>query len=197
MIPSASMIADVIAPAAILPACALLLVSTTSRMNTLLARIRAFHHERLDVWNMDAPAGSPGERIRELRLHGLEHQTNRLLLRADLLRLTLLFLFLATGSLVVSVAGLTVNSGLGSGAFPLRAVSLGFFIAGLALMFLAMVTSVIEVVTILETARYEHRRIERLIDEEPPASGAQAPPPLHDTTTSAASNRRREAQAFE
>ena len=45
-----SIIQQIIAPATMVPACGLLILSSTVRMNTALGRVRAFHTERLDVW---------------------------------------------------------------------------------------------------------------------------------------------------
>ncbi len=162
----AGIIEQILAPATMIPACGLLLLSSTARMNTVLARIRAFHHERLDVWRMQTSRGSRDEQVRELRLEGLEHQTHRLLERARLLRVTMLQLFCAVGCNVLAVIGLAAALLVENGS-TLQTVSSAVFIAGVLLILGSMVSSFLEVLRILETVRYEHRRVERLCDTVP------------------------------
>ena len=50
----ASTIQEILVPAALVPANGLLLLSSTARLNTVLARIRAFHHELLTTWIDDS-----------------------------------------------------------------------------------------------------------------------------------------------
>ena len=165
-----AVIQQILAPAAMIPACGLLLLSSSARMNTVLARIRAFHSERLDVWRSEEASGTRHGRVRELRLEGLEHQTHRLLRRAGLLRLTMLQLFVAVACNVLAVIGLalvyTLSDASGAGVYG---VAIGVFVVGLLCMLGAMGTSVLEVARILETVRYEHVRVERLCESPEPA----------------------------
>ncbi len=163
-------IQQIVAPAVMIPACGLLLLSSTARMNTVLARIRAFHRERLDVWREETSEGTRHHQVRALRLEGLEHQTHRLLHRAALLRVTMIVLFLAIACNLLSVIGLALRfvvetPGLYEGA-------VGVFVVGIVLMLAAMVSSVVEVGRILETVRYEHGRVERLCDDGAGRSGS-------------------------
>ena len=162
-------IQQIVAPAVMIPACGLLLLSSTARMNTVLARIRAFHRERLDVWREETSEGTRHHQVRTLRLEGLEHQTHRLLHRAALLRVTMILLFVAIACNLLSVIGLALRfvtdiPGLYEGA-------VGVFVVGIVLMLGAMGTSVLEVGRILETIRYEHGRVERLCDDDAGRSG--------------------------
>lgn len=156
-----SIIQQILAPAAMVPACGLLLLSSTARMNTVLGRIRTFHAERLDVWRSDAQAGTRADSVRALRLEGLEHQTHKLLSRAALLRLTMLQLFGAVSCNLLSVIGLAMLYLLEEPPLIYNAAVL-IFILGVLLILGAMVTSVLEVQRILETVQYEHRRVEGL-----------------------------------
>jgi len=158
-----NVIQEIVAPAVMIPACGLLLLSTSARMNTVLARIRAFHVERLNVWQSDAQPGTRNDAVRSLRLEGLEHQTHRLILRARILRVTMLLLFTAIACNLLSVIGLALRFVIDEpGWIYLAAV--GVFILGITLMLAAMITSIAEVRRIVETVSYEHERVERLCD---------------------------------
>lgn len=171
----ASIIQQILAPAAMVPACGLLLLSSTARMNTVLGRIRTFHAERLDVWRSDAESGSRSDSVRALRLEGLEHQTHKLLHRAALLRITMLQLFGAVSCNLLSVIGLALLYLMDEPPMVYNAAVI-VFILGVLLFLGAMVTSGLEVKRILETVRYEHRRVEGLCAHDgPPPPRSEAP----------------------
>jgi len=173
-----SIIQQIIAPATLIPACGLLLLSSTSRMNTLLARIRAFHAERLDVWQRDAKPATRDHAVRALRLEGLEHQTNRLLRRVRLLRANMLLLVVAIACNLLSVIGLALHNALGERMLTIYAASAGVFILGIVVMLAAMLASFFEILPIAETVRYEHDRVEALCAQPPPSDANAPPPPL-------------------
>ncbi|MEM8756549.1 MAG: DUF2721 domain-containing protein [Planctomycetota bacterium] len=159
-------IQELVAPAVMIPASALLLLSSTARMNVVLARIRTFHREQLDVWCQDPAAGSKQEAVRETRLEGLEHQVHRLLIRARLLRATMLILFTAITCFLIAMLLLGAQHLVEEPA-PLYRGSVYMLSAGVVLMLTAMVTSIAEVGAILHTLRYEHRRVEYLLGHDP------------------------------
>lgn len=163
---SVGVIQELIAPAAMIPACGLLLLSSTARMNTVLARIRAFHAERLAVWRDDQEPGSKADAVRTLRLDGLEQQTHRLLARASLLRMTMLQLFggVVCNGLAILLLGARVVLSDVPGIYSAAVV---IFVGGVLCVLGAMVTSVLEVLRILETVRYEHDRVEALCETDP------------------------------
>ena len=169
-------IQQLVAPAAMIPACGLLLLSSTARMNTVLARVRAFHRERLDVWRTDHDEGSKHDRVRTLRLEGLQRQTDRLLVRAGLLRVTMLQLFAAVALNLLTMLGLGLRLVVGEGPSTIYVVSVWVFVAGLVCVLGAMVTSVLEVARILETVRYEHERVEDLCSADPPPGAGRVHP---------------------
>jgi len=156
-------IQQILAPAAMIPACGLLLLSSTARMNTVLARIRAFHAERLDVWRSNAETGTRDDSVRSLRLEGLEHQTHQLLSRAALLRWTMLQLFGAVACNLLSIVGLALLY-LTNHQDAFYTASVMVFVTGIVLVLGSMATSALEVKRILETVRYEHARVECLCD---------------------------------
>ena len=168
----ASVIQQIIAPATMIPACGLLLLSSTARMNTVLARVRAFHHERLEVWKQVPAAGTRDDAVRDLRLEGLEHQTHRLLKRIRLLRLTMLQLFVAVTCNLLAVIGLALRFVVEDEGGSLNTLSVGVFVAGICIMLGAMVTSFLEVIRITETVEYEHDRVERLCETDPGSESA-------------------------
>lgn len=164
----ASIIQQIIAPATMIPACGLLLLSSTARMNTVLARIRAFHAERLSVWKSETVPGTRDDAVRELRLEGLEMQTRRLLRRAGLLRVTMLLLFAAVACNLLSLTGLALAMVLHEGREAALSVAGVLFIIGVLVMLGAMVSSFLEVFRITETVRYEHGRVRALCHADPP-----------------------------
>jgi len=179
---SDSVIQEIIAPAAMIPASGLLLLSSTARMNTVLARVRAFHRERLDVWKQSAAEGSPDHAVRELRLEGLMLQTDRLLTRARLLRITMLQLFAAIGCNLLAVIGLAMRFVLPDPDGVLSRAPAVLFVVGVAIMFGAMVTSFVEVLRIVETVVFEHDRVERLCRTAPDAGASPAMPDRSEGT---------------
>ncbi len=178
-----SIIEQIIAPATLIPACGLLLLSSTARMNTLLARIRAFHAEALDVWRRDASPDTRDHAVRNLRLEGLDHQTNKLLRRVRLLRLNMLLLVVAIACNLLSVIGLAIHNAMGGSSLAVYALAAGVFILGIAVMLAAMVASFFEILPIAETVRYEHQRVRDLC-AQPPPSAADAPPSSSSSSAS-------------
>lgn len=171
--PEPSAIQQIVAPAVMIPACGLLLLSTNARLNTALGRIRAFHHEQLEIWRIDAAPGSRAARIRSLRLEGLDTQGERLLRRIALMRITMLVLFGAITCNIVASLSLAGEL-IAEETMTIRVIGVGIFVFGLILMLLAMVTSAIEVYMAMGSVRYEHERVSRLVCEDP----ADTPQPL-------------------
>ena len=163
-----SIIQQIIAPATMVPACGLLILSSTVRMNTALGRVRAFHTERLEVWSSSTEPGSRHDAVRRLRLEGLAFQTQRLLRRCRLLQFTMLTLFVAVGCNLLSMIALAVHSAVPD-ATGLSVVATGLFVLGVLAFLVAVISSIAEVSKILETLGYEHRRVERLCETPAPA----------------------------
>lgn len=175
-------IQQVVAPAVLVPACGLLLLSSSARMNTVLARVRAFHAEQLDIWRTEHVVGSRHDRVRTLRLDGLQRQTARLLQRAGLIRLTMLSLFGAIICNLLSIIALGVRHVTGDEQPWWYSVSVGLFMLGVLLMLVSTVTSLMEVSRSVETVRYETERVDALCRSDAPPMPPMAPPPagVHD-----------------
>lgn len=174
--PEATVIQQIVAPAVMIPACGLLLLSTTARLNSTLGRLRAFHHEQLEIWRTDAPPGSRTRRVRDLRLEGLEAQGERLLRRIWLMRTTMLLLFGAiTCNILASLA--LAGEFIAEEPLSIRVVGVVVFVIGLLLMLAAMVSSAAEVSMAMGSVRYEHERVRRLVAEDPEACPDPLPQP--------------------
>ena len=167
---------QIVAPAVLIPACGLLMMSSTARLNTVLGRIRIFHAERLAVWQSEPKPSTPAASIRELRLEGLEFQSHKLLRRASILRTTMLLLLLAVACNLLSAIGLIAEHLAGGLPVPLDSISSLAFGSGVLFMLAAVVTSVFEIWRILETVRYEHERVEALCRPGTAGGGALGVP---------------------
>lgn len=172
-----AIIQQIIAPATMIPACGLLILSSSARMNMVLARIRAFHVERINIWKLDSEPGSREHTVRDIRLQGLEHQAHRLLRRARFIRLTMLLLFAAVACNLLAVIGLATRFVVDDAGGVIPLLAMGIFMAGILLMIVAMITSMIEVACVTEAATYEHKRVEALCSERSPGEIDGAPSP--------------------
>ena len=159
-----ALIQQFVAPAVMAPACGMLLLSSTSRMNTVLGRIRAFHREELEIWRDEAAPGSRADRIRTLRLEGLQRQTERLLKRASWIRVSMLLLIASLACDLFAMLALGAQFMVGEVA---RGVGVALFMTGLVLFVAALATSAVEVFRIMETVLYENKRVSALTAETP------------------------------
>ena len=160
-------IQQIVAPAVMIPACAMLLLSSTSRMNTVLSRMRTFHKERLDVWCLDPDPESKLARIKAVRLEGIEHQLHRLMARVNLIRAAMLLFVVSIVCNLLSVLGLAARAFFEEPGI-IHPLSVGVFLLGIVILLAGAVFSFVEIARINETIRYEHDRMERLIDGKQP-----------------------------
>jgi len=150
-----------VAPTVIIPACGLLALSASARLTALIARIRAMHRERIDVY-LD-PRDDPRARsVQRMRREGIDLMTGRMLRRAALMRATLMLLFGGVICLVVS----SLLLGLSAFADDMEAGAIVAFSAGLLFVMLAMITALMDVACSLEAVRFEHDRVVRLCEAE-------------------------------
>ncbi len=148
-----------VVPAVIIPACGLLVLSTSARLNAIIARVRVMHGERLSAYVEPATNGHAGQ-VRAMRLEGIDDQTTRMLCRARLMRITLLMLFCAVICLVISSLLLGVSIFFDG----VDAVAVIIFVGGLLCVLVAMVSSIIEISRALEAVGFEHDRVTKLCD---------------------------------
>lgn len=183
-------IEQTIAAAALVPACGMLLLSSTARLNVILARIRSFHAEMLTTWQAEPEPGSRAAAVRSLRLEGLDHQTHALLRRAARLRFAMVALNVAIGlhlaAILVLTAVLAGVAGGGDEASAARAAALVLFVLGLLTMGVAVVAGILEIAMATGTLHYEHERVARITASDPAdeagrrAAVRDAPPPAAD-----------------
>ena len=156
----ATLIQQLLAPVLIIPACGLLILSASARLSALLARIRAMHADRLEVFQSNDEENPRAAAVRAVQLEGLEQQTHAMLRRATMQRNALQLLFCSVGLMAIS----SLMLGVSVLAPGLDIVAGAAFIAGLVLVLIAMVCCVVEMAGALDPIRYEHKRIESLCD---------------------------------
>ena len=151
----ASLIELLLAPAVLIPACALLAMSTSARLSAILARVRDLHRQRLEAYALDDDISERRKQVRKLRLEGLEVQAHDLIRRAQLTRLALQLIYASIAALLAS--SLALGAAL---AWPSFAnVSQVMFGVGLALLFVAVMVAMRDVSRALRWVQYEHERI--------------------------------------
>jgi len=158
MDPQAHILNLLLAPVVLISACGLLCISATTRLGTILARIRTMHRERIDV-HLDERRDKPLlQAIQRIRLDALQNQSSHMLARATMIRNELLLLYTAILLLRVSslLFGLSIWFDLS------RTVAVGVFVAGIVSMICAISLAVIEVARSLQAVHLEHERIRTL-----------------------------------
>jgi hypothetical protein len=153
-----------VVPVVIISACGLLCLTFYNRLAAIVSRVRGFQRERLreqELLGKDEADADEIEVHRKL-LALLETQTARVTRRAKLIRLTLQFLLLAIGMLIVCsmLLGLSV---LWPGAMV---VSVILFMVGLASMMGAIIAALMELRTALEPAELESQFVSDLLHQE-------------------------------
>jgi hypothetical protein len=151
----AGIIRELVAPAVLIPACGLLCLSTNARMMSVLGRVRTLHHERAEMY-VDDPQENPRRKeVRAIRLEGLALQTEHMLRRLNLMRITLILLFSSILTLLIC-SGFV---GLSAWRPGFGAAAVAAFAAGCLGMAAAMALSIIEGRIGRDAVRYEHERI--------------------------------------
>ncbi|MEO0650566.1 MAG: DUF2721 domain-containing protein [Planctomycetota bacterium] len=150
-------------PVVLISADALLCMSTSARLSTVLARVRELHRELLG-WNVNQPQAGAGALL-DLRREGLERQSTALIERATRLRNALVVLYGSICLLVVSgllngLAPVVPSSGQAWMSF----VGMTFAVLGLAAVGLAAAWLMLDMRHSVEAVRFEHERIGRGMD---------------------------------
>ena len=166
-------VAASVAPVVIISAAALLCLAFYNRLAAIVSRLRAVQRERLaEQDRLDALHAQPHEDGLPLARHSrilahLTKQSERIIIRARLVRLTLLCFLVAIASLILTCLfnGLTV-------VWPSAAIgSEILFIWGMLVLFAGIVTAIRELLVSLHPAELESAFVSELVEE--PA------PPLH------------------
>ena len=107
-----------VVPVVIISACGLLCLAFYNRLSSLVARLRAFHRERLaEQERLEAGTADPTAGRHGLMLEVLEEQTTHLLRRARLIRASLMCL-LCTIACLTACSLLSGLSGAASSLSP-------------------------------------------------------------------------------
>ncbi|MEL6328194.1 MAG: DUF2721 domain-containing protein [Planctomycetota bacterium] len=157
-------IAELAAPAVIIPACGLLCLSTNARMQAVLNRLRALHKERIEAWVDDPGENERKKLARDVRIVGLGWQTAHMLNRLNQMRVTMMLLFGA----VICLLACSAFVGLSQYAAWSGTAAVVSFVAATALMAAGMAVSLHEMAIGLRAANYEHERVVELCEREDP-----------------------------
>jgi uncharacterized protein DUF2721 len=165
-------ISSSVVPVVIISACGLLALAFYNRLHAIVSRLRGFQRERLherDLMRLAATDSEAEAKRRRQLLKHLETQTARVMRRAKLIRLTLLFLLLTVGLLVgcCLMLGLSV---LLPGALY---VAISLFDLGLLCMLSSAIAAALELKGALEPAELESQFVTDILrDETPPIDDA-------------------------
>lgn len=150
-----------VAPVVIIPACGLLVLSISARMNAVIGRTRGLHRERIDVYLHKEDNDPRWHAVRTMRIEGLDTQADQMLHRCQLMQHGIRLLYGTVICLVITslLLGLSVE-------WPaLQTTALIVFGVGMFGMLAAMVVGIREVSLALEAVRYEHGRVANLCDQ--------------------------------
>ena len=160
----AKVVSASVVPVVIISACGLLCLAFYNRLAAIVGRLRGFQRERLREQELLQREDADADEIEVHRklLDLLEAQTARVTRRAKLIRLTLQFLLLAIGFLVVCsmLLGLSV-------VWPAAMIaSVILFMLGLASMLGAIISAMLELHASLEPAELESQFVSDLLHQE-------------------------------
>jgi hypothetical protein len=152
-------ITSAVVPVVIISACGLLALAFYNRLAAIVSRLRAFQRERLlereRIENSDSPNG-------RRMLEHLELQTARVKRRANLIRLTLLFLLLTIGQLI----GTCLMLGLSVVAPKAIYIAVCLFVLGLLSMLCSTIAAALELKGALEPVELESQFVSDVLREE-------------------------------
>ena len=174
MDPQTHLLNLLLAPVVLISACGLLCISATTRLGTILARIRTMHRERIDVHLVEHRDDARFQAIQGIRLDALQHQAKRMLTRATMIRNELFLLYVAILLLLTS----SLLFGLSIWFDTSHLVAMAVFVVGIVSMIGAISLAVVEVARSLQAVRFEHERVQALDsrgEEGVGAPGARSP----------------------
>jgi hypothetical protein len=173
-------VAASVVPVVVISACGLLCLAFYNRLAAVVARLRAFHRERLHEQDLldrrtpaatSDPAAAEAARRHAQLLDVLEEQTSHVARRARLVRSTLSCLLCAIGCLTLC----SVLTGLSLVAQPLVVAAVVAFVLGMALLLLAVAFALLELRQALDPVELESRFVARVTDDEPAPDVAPVP----------------------
>jgi hypothetical protein len=173
-------VAASVVPVVVISACGLLCLAFYNRLAAVVARLRAFHRERLHEQDLldrqtpaatSDPAAADAARRHAQLLDVLEEQTSHVARRARLVRSTLSCLLCAIACLTLC----SMLSGLSFIAEALVPAAVAAFVLGMALLLLAVIFALLELRQALDPVELESRFVSSVTDDEPLPRTAQAP----------------------
>ncbi|HEY6286939.1 MAG TPA: DUF2721 domain-containing protein [Ktedonobacteraceae bacterium] len=146
----------ILAPAVMISSCAIFLNGIITRYESVSARMRAMHHERLELLQgLEHTTGSgvPADGFSAHRIHEIEAQLPRLLQRHKLLRNAVLtenaaIAFFVTSMFIIAVAAL-INSTL------IATVALLIFLIGTGALLVGVIITTLELSRSQREVTYE------------------------------------------
>jgi hypothetical protein len=151
-----------LAPVVLISACGLLAMAQYNRLAAIVARIRQYHHERVDVFRLMEMSEGDDDPTLRLRFDGVYHQACHMLRRARLTRNALIGMVSCV--LLMLACSLAIGA---SAVWPeIEWVVIALFVAGLVSMFAAMVLALLELRISLQQVEYEHKRMGLLDPQE-------------------------------
>jgi hypothetical protein len=154
-----------IAPVTLISACGLLCLAFYSRLAAIVSRLRGFQRERLLAQDLASRADSQTSQESNRRQRFMEHleaQTAQVTRRAQLIRLTLIFLLLAI-ALLVSCCLMLGLSILSPGCVFL---AVALFIFGVLSMLAATISALVELREALQPAELESQFVTGILHEQ-------------------------------
>jgi hypothetical protein len=143
----------ILAPAVMISSCAIFLNGIITRYESVGARMRAMHHERLELlqgWEHTTSSGVSTDGFRTHRIHEIEVQLPRLLHRHRLLRNAVLtenaaIACFVTSMVIIALAALTNSSPIATAALLIFLIGTGALLVGVIITTLELSRSQREV----------------------------------------------------
>ena len=161
----AKIISVSVVPVVIISACGLLCLAFYNRLAAIVSRLRGFQRERLHEQELLNHAGSeegPEHARRRRFLEHLETQTGRVVRRAKLIRLTLLFLLLTITLLIGCCMALGLSVLVPHTVF----IAIALFMCGLLTMLSGMIAAMMELKAALQPAELESRFVSDMLQQD-------------------------------
>ncbi len=155
-----------VGPIIVISACGLLCLAFYNRLAAVVTRLRAFHRERLheqEALQRARRADPPDEHAMVMHqevLGMLEIQTQHVIRRGRLLRLTLIWLLLT----IICLALCSLALGLSIFAGGLIYVAAALFIVGLGLLIVGVCFALVEMLHALDPVDLESRFVQKMVE---------------------------------
>ena len=161
------LMAKLIAPAAMISACGVLTIASSTRHGAILAWIHELHREKIELLER-AEHGRPLGAVERYRLEGIELLSHRMLRRAWFNRSGLIGILVCVGLMICSSLSL---ASIEATLLP-ASVAITCFVLGACALLVGTVLHILEIALSLDEARLEHARVEALGHPSPATEAA-------------------------